>query len=135
MNLEKIKKLAEEQQEKFEETGNKEGMITFDFEGIDIINPFEDETGRFEVDPGKYYGDFFMKSDWILLEKEMEVTNRDLEDHFKSKIEAIITLAIEMHNMWEKVDEKFDERIVKKYPFQKDLLEVIKDLIEWEESI
>lgn len=37
------------------------GLISFeDSNGIDIVNPFIDETGRFEVDPENHYG----SEDW-----------------------------------------------------------------------
>ena len=32
------------------------GMLGFDFEGTYILDPTMDETGRYPVDPIKYYG-------------------------------------------------------------------------------
>jgi len=37
--------------------------FSFDFEGIDIKNPFTDETARMDVDPKQYYGKEYAKSD------------------------------------------------------------------------
>ena len=37
--------------------------FSFDFEGVDIINPFTDETARMDVDPKQYYGKEYAKSD------------------------------------------------------------------------
>ena len=36
---------------------------SFDFEGIDVKNPFTDETARMDVDPVKHYGKDYAKSD------------------------------------------------------------------------
>lgn len=35
----------------------------FEFNGVSIVDPFLDETGRFEVNPVKYYGKSFINSD------------------------------------------------------------------------
>lgn len=64
MNMDNIRKVAEEQYSKFLETGDTEGMICFDFQGVAIINPFVDESGRFDVDPVKHYGEAFTNSDF-----------------------------------------------------------------------
>ena len=36
---------------------------SFDYQGIDIKNPFTDETARMDVDPNGYYGKEYAKSD------------------------------------------------------------------------
>ena len=41
-----------------------ETMIRFSHEGHEIINPFIDESGSYEVDPISYYGDSFLNSQW-----------------------------------------------------------------------
>lgn len=35
---------------------NHEGKLCFEFEGIEITNPFYSECMRFEVEPMEYYG-------------------------------------------------------------------------------
>ena len=37
--------------------------FNFDYDGIDIKNPFTDETARQDVDPNSYYGKDYAKSD------------------------------------------------------------------------
>ena len=37
--------------------------FSFDYQGIDVKNPFTDETARMDVDPAKYYGKEYAKSD------------------------------------------------------------------------
>jgi hypothetical protein len=63
INIEAIKKFADEQQDKFNE-GNDKDLISFEFEGIDIINPFMNENATEEVDPIEYYGDNFLNSEF-----------------------------------------------------------------------
>lgn len=70
MNIEKIKQIAEDQTQRFDKTGEMNGIISFEFEGTTIINPFEDETGRFEVNPVEYYGDAFLSSEWSTIMNE-----------------------------------------------------------------
>ena len=36
---------------------------SFDYQGVDIKNPFTDETSRMDVDPNGYYGKDYAKSD------------------------------------------------------------------------
>jgi len=40
-------------------------QLSFPFMGIDITDPFMDETGRFEVNPFSYYGQHFIESSFI----------------------------------------------------------------------
>lgn len=67
--MKKVRKFAERQTEEFYSTGlHPENTVAFDFNGISIINPFWDETGRKEFadeEAYKYYGkenmNFFIK--------------------------------------------------------------------------
>lgn len=53
----KIKAFAEKQMEIANSTGmDTSTMVGFEYKGTYIINPFVDETCRFEVDPYEYYG-------------------------------------------------------------------------------
>ena len=42
-------------------------LISFDYYGMDITNPFVDESGIYEVDPIEYYGELFLESDFMKL--------------------------------------------------------------------
>lgn len=58
-----IKQFAERQWEIFNETGDCEDLIGFEFEGQFIVNPWMDPTGRFELtteEAVKLYGDKFL---------------------------------------------------------------------------
>ena len=64
--LSRIKEVGDKQLQIFDETGEyPEDAIMFEFEGIDIINPFLDEMGTDEVDPVEYYGEAFLNSDFM----------------------------------------------------------------------
>ena len=53
----KIKAFAEKQMEIANSSGmDTSKMVGFEYKGTYIINPFVDETCRFEVDPYEYYG-------------------------------------------------------------------------------
>lgn len=53
----KIKAFAEKQMEIANSTGmDTSPMVGFEYKGTYIINPFVDESARFEVDPYEYYG-------------------------------------------------------------------------------
>lgn len=52
----KIKAFAEKQMELANNGADTSKMVGFEFNGTYIINPFVDETARFEVDPYEYYG-------------------------------------------------------------------------------
>ena len=41
------------------------GLISFVYDGIEITNPFVDETDRYSVDPVEYYGEAFLNSDFM----------------------------------------------------------------------
>jgi hypothetical protein len=53
-------------QEKFND-GNEKDLISFEFNGIDIINPFINENATKEVDPIEYYGDDFLNSKFMYI--------------------------------------------------------------------
>ena len=60
-----IKSIADLQTNIADEIGyTPETMIRFNHEGHEIINPFIDESGTYEVDPVSYYGDSFLNSEW-----------------------------------------------------------------------
>lgn len=139
MKWEKIRVLAEKQSEEFETTESKEGMITFEFDGVDIINPFYDETGRFEVDPEEYYGEAFLESDWISINvteiKSGNEVQKDPAYRFKKRLDMMIDATIAVSEAWEDVDSDFNEKAIENYPFDKDFREITGDLIKWRESI
>lgn len=39
-------------------------LIMFEHQGTCIVNPFVDESGRFEVNPEEYYKESFLTSEW-----------------------------------------------------------------------
>lgn len=41
------------------------GLISFKYHETDIVNPFVEETGSYSVDPVEYYGDNFLKSNFM----------------------------------------------------------------------
>ena len=41
--------------------------ISFEYEGIEILNPFVDECDMYEVDPIEYYGNYFLESKFMEL--------------------------------------------------------------------
>ncbi len=136
MNLKEMKKVAEEQMQKFEETGEKGGMITFQFEGVDIINPFEDETSGFEVDPEEYYGDAFLESDWKLIaHKEKVIEASESEGQFLKHLDLFIDSALNLSKAWEKLDSEFEEKVIQSYPLEHEFGDMIKELIEWKSKI
>ena len=49
------RELAEQRTMLYEETGTTDNIDGFEYEGMWIINPYYDDTGRFEVDPYDYY--------------------------------------------------------------------------------
>ena len=62
----KLKEFCETQYNKFNENGYEDfEFVTFEFDGMSIINPFLDYTGMFEVDPVEEYGDSFLNSDFL----------------------------------------------------------------------
>lgn len=44
--------------------------ISFEYDGIDILNPFVDECDLYEVDPIEYYGELFLNSKFMDLLNE-----------------------------------------------------------------
>lgn len=44
--------------------------ISFEYDGIDILNPFVDECDWYEVDPIEYYGELFLNSKFMDLLNE-----------------------------------------------------------------
>lgn len=58
-----LEDLVEQQQEQGDWT------MSFNFMGIDVTNPFMDETGRFAVNPFSYYGDYFLESEILSVAK------------------------------------------------------------------
>jgi hypothetical protein len=72
LDMDKIREIGEKQFVESGETSDpkfEDKCISFDYKDITIINPFMDETGRFEVDPIKYYGDAFLNSDFAKIVK------------------------------------------------------------------
>lgn len=72
LDMDKIREIGEKQFEESDETSDpkfEDKCIHFDYQDIVIVNPFTDETGRFEVDPVKYYGDAFLNSDFAKITK------------------------------------------------------------------
>lgn len=59
--MKSVRKFAELQYNFFLEGVDSSDMVGFLYNGTHIINPWLDETGRFEVDPYKYYGEEYMK--------------------------------------------------------------------------
>lgn len=61
--IEQATEIAKRQRDYFNANGTyPKGFVSFEFKGIDIIDPFHDEQGMGEVDPVAYYGDAFLKS-------------------------------------------------------------------------
>ena len=64
-----FEKAKKEKEARDKKKANNESFVksfesfSFDFEGIDIKNPFTDETARMDVDPKQYYGKEYAKSD------------------------------------------------------------------------
>lgn len=59
MNMKKVKEFAEQQWYKYGESGEVDGMIGFVYNDMFVINPFIDESGRFELSDEEaieYYG-------------------------------------------------------------------------------
>ena len=54
---------------------------TFEFNGVTITDPWMDETGRFEVDPIKYYGVKPVEEVWIVSYIDLEVGAREFYDY------------------------------------------------------
>lgn len=65
----KIKAFAEKQMELANNGVDTSKMVGFEYKGQYIINPFVDETCRFDVDPYEYYG----------VHEMLEYTNEILE--------------------------------------------------------
>ena len=66
---EEFEKARKEKEARDKKNANNESFVksfeafSFDFEGVDIKNPFTDETARMDVDPTQYYGKSYAKSD------------------------------------------------------------------------
>jgi hypothetical protein len=60
---------------------NNEGLILFDFNGMAIIDPFVDDTGRYDVDPIAYYGYGNMLEAFIRLTRAT-INNQPKEECF-----------------------------------------------------
>ena len=54
----------------------------FTFEGTSIVNPFYDETMRFEVDPAQHYGQAY--ADWLLEMSNNGMTQREIREYLES---------------------------------------------------
>lgn len=65
--MEVVKILADFQTQLVAELGTEliQSLITFEHDEVIIYNPFLDETMRKEVDPIEYYGESFLKSEWV----------------------------------------------------------------------
>lgn len=68
--LEVIKIIGEMQYDIFCDTGSIEGMISFEYDDITIINPFLEYSGVYDVDPIKEYGWYLLKSRFVELVKD-----------------------------------------------------------------
>ena len=44
--------------------GDYSKCVSFDYNGVTIVDPFMDESCTKDVDPVKYYGDAFLNSDF-----------------------------------------------------------------------
>ncbi|QUH21901.1 hypothetical protein [Alkaliphilus sp. B6464] len=69
-----IKRLGELQSNIMNEIGHcTDSMISFLHEGMCIVNPFIDDTGRFDIsNPIEFYGDNFLNSDFIKFVNDIE---------------------------------------------------------------
>ena len=59
MDIKKIREFSEDQWIRYNKTGNNDDMIGFEYNYTFIINPFIDESGRFELSDEeaiKHYG-------------------------------------------------------------------------------
>jgi hypothetical protein len=65
-----IKRLGEKQYAILDEGGDDAQMLSFEFCGGDIVQPFLDENGFDEVDPIAHYGDAFLTSGFFTLTEE-----------------------------------------------------------------
>jgi len=136
MNIKEMKKIAEGQMQKFEETGDKGGMITFVFEGVDIINPYKDETGSVEVVPEEYYGEVFLESDWkLIIQKEKLKAATESDEHFLKRLDLVIESALNLSRVWENLDSEFEEQVIESYPFELEFGDIINKMIEWKAKI
>lgn len=62
-----------------------------------------------------------------LVEEKMDKFNKALDD--------AIAACIKLSDEWEKIEASHSDELAEKYPFNKDLREVISDLLEWKEGL
>lgn len=63
-----LKRFSELQLDVLSEDINENiNLISFDYHGMNIVNPFVDDCGCYDVDPVEYYGELFLDSDFIKL--------------------------------------------------------------------
>lgn len=95
LDMNKIRQIGEKQMEDVH--NNKENydtLIYFEYQGIDVVNPFMDETSKKVVNPIEYYGDAFLNSDFAKFTKipnwnevkEIEVSTPDDGDYNDKKV-------------------------------------------------
>ena len=105
--------------EKFTKTNMKHintfESFTFDYQDIDIRNPFTDETARMDVDPDGYYGKDYAKSD---IKKIVDATENFIAKYTEWKDYAPLDADEDLHaDYGDYVKPSLDElvRIVKKH--------------------
>lgn len=57
-----------------------------------------------------------------------------MED-FKSALNEAISSWTKLSEEWEKIEDDHSDKLSEKYPFAKDFREVLRDLMEWKESL
>lgn len=73
LDMDKIREIGQKQMEDSGNTNDPDfdkKCIHFEYQDIRIVDPFTDETGRFEVDPVEYYGEKFLNSDFAKFTKD-----------------------------------------------------------------
>ncbi len=66
MDLNHARQIGERQQQFFDTHGRyPKDCISFEFDGVAIINPFTDTEARSEVDPVAFYGEAFLNSAFV----------------------------------------------------------------------
>jgi len=89
--------------------------FSFDYEGIDIKNPFTDETARQDVDPNSYYGKDYAKSD---IKKIVDASEAFIAKYTEWKDMQPLDTDDDLHaDFGEHVSKSLDEltKIVKKH--------------------
>lgn len=112
-------------------------VALFEFRGIEVTDPFYDETGRIPVDPMEYYGAenvslalaSYMRAE-RLLHWPLPLSSTPLR-----AISDFRKAAYELNEAWLLAEDHIQDWLSEGYPFDKSLDDVLSDIEDWWEEL